>query len=100
MLLLKIRREGRYRKFVQHVAHRTFAGQQAIDGKQPVLIITERCVFRLTSIGLELIEIAPGIDLEKDILANMDFNPIIRNLRQMDPMLFSPETMPLPEYFY
>ncbi len=57
--------------------------------------VTERCVFALTKEGLELIEIAPGIDLEKDILALMDFKPIIKEPRLMDERIFDPEPMGL-----
>jgi len=57
--------------------------------------VTERCVFRLTAEGVELIEIAPGIDLEKDILSQMEFKPIIRNLRLMDGRIFKPTPMGL-----
>jgi propionate CoA-transferase len=64
--------------------------------KQPVLYVTERCVFRLREGGLELIEIAPGIDLERDVLALMDFKPIINKEPQlMDPRIFRPEPMGL-----
>ena len=49
---------------------------------QPVLYVTERCVFQLTPDGLELIEVAPGIDIERDILAQMEFRPIIRAIRR------------------
>ncbi|MCY1309582.1 Acetate CoA-transferase YdiF [compost metagenome] len=55
-----------------------------------MLYVTERCVFQLTLDGLELIEIAPGVDLERDILARMDFAPIIRHPRLMDARLFLP----------
>ena len=66
------------RKFVAEVEHRTFSGDYALKRGQPVLYVTERCVFRLTPSGLELIEVAPGIDIERDILAHMDFAPIVR----------------------
>jgi propionate CoA-transferase len=57
--------------------------------------VTERCVFRLVDGGLELIEVAPGVDLERDILAQMDFEPLVRDVRPMDPMIFRPEPMDL-----
>jgi len=61
-----------------------------------VLYITERCVFALTKEGMELIEIAPGIDIDKDILAQMDFRPIVRNtLRLMDERIFRDAAMGL-----
>ena len=59
------------------VEHRTFSGALARSGGQPVLYVTERCVFRLADGGLELTEVAPGIDIERDILAHMDFEPLI-----------------------
>ena len=66
---------------------------------QPVLYVTERCVFRLADAGgLELIEIAPGIDLERDILAQMDFTPAIGpDLKLMEASLFAEATMNLRE---
>jgi propionate CoA-transferase len=86
------------KKFVRAVEHRTFAGSEAVRRGQPVLYVTERCVFRLASDGLELIEVAPGIDIERDILARMDFEPIIRGQpRMMDPSIFQPELMNLRE---
>lgn len=76
---LNILEDGKARKFITEVEHRTFSGPQAIKRGQLVLYITERCVFQLTSRGLELIEIAPGVDLQKDILDQMDFKPSISN---------------------
>jgi len=93
---LKILREGRSRKFVPEVEHRTFSGPYAWRREQPVIYVTERCVFRLGVQGLELIEIAPGIDLERDILTQMDFRPVISNeLRMMDDAIFRDAPMGL-----
>ena len=64
-------------KFVDEVEQRTFSGTRAVDIGQPVSYITDRCVFRLTADGLQLTEIAPGLDLDRDILAYMSFEPII-----------------------
>jgi propionate CoA-transferase len=95
---LAIAAEGRCRKFVAEVEHRTFSGRHAAASGRPVLYVTERCVFQLCSEGLELVEIAPGIDLERDILARMDFAPIMRRTpRLMDPRIFLPEPMGLRE---
>jgi propionate CoA-transferase len=86
---LVIRREGRVRKFVKSVQQVTFSGRVSRKKQQSVLFVTERCVFRLTPDGLLLAEIAPGVDLEKDILANMEFRPIIPDeLPQMNPSFF------------
>lgn len=82
--------EGTLRKFVREVEHRTFSGERARKRGQRVLYVTERCVFRLAEGGgLELIEIAPGIDLDRHILSQMDFKPAIsRDLRLMESSLF------------
>jgi propionate CoA-transferase len=80
---LAIIEEARARKFVDAVEHVTFSGAFAAARGQRVLYVTERCVFALRPDGLELIEVAPGIDIERDILALMDFKPIIRR----DPLL-------------
>ena len=74
---LRIVVEGETRKFVEQVEHRTFSGSYAARRFQSVLYVTERCVFQLTAEGIELIEVAPGVDLERDILAHMAFRPII-----------------------
>jgi propionate CoA-transferase len=89
---------GKTAKFVQEVEHRTFSGPLAVQRGQPVLFITERCVFRLSEAGLELTEIAPGIDLARDVLAQMEFAPLIKAPpRLMDARIFSPEPMRLRE---
>ena len=83
-------------KFINKVEQITFSGEYAAETKQPVLFITERAVFRLTAEGLELIEIAPGVDLEKHILAKMEFKPIIaKDLQQMDARIFKDAPMGL-----
>lgn len=68
-----IRQEGKVKKFVQRVEQITLSGPVAREKGQEVLYITERCVFRLGAQGLELIEVAPGIDPAKDILPQMEF---------------------------
>jgi propionate CoA-transferase len=86
---LKIIREGELKKFVTQVEQRTFSGAHAFKSGQQVLYVTERCVFRLIETGLELIEIAPGIDMERDIMALMDFRPAISPvLKMMDARIF------------
>ncbi len=92
---LRIVKEGRAHKFVQKIEQVTFSGPYAARNAQTVLYVTERCVFKLTSAGLELIEVAPGIDIDKDILAQMDFKPIIRQPQLMDARIFAPEPMQL-----
>lgn len=94
---LLIERDGRNRKFVDEVEHRTFSGPLAAEEGRDVLYVTERCVFRLTREGLELIEVAPGIDIRRDILERMEFAPIIREPRVMDPRIFAPGPMGLRE---
>jgi propionate CoA-transferase len=95
---LSVLHESHSRKFVQAVEHRTFSGREARRRGQRVLYVTERCVFQLIDGGLELIEIAPGIDLERDVLAHMDFRPSISvQLKLMDAALFREEPMGLRE---
>src|SRR3954452_3288255 len=92
---LRIVQEGRAKKFVAAVEQITFNGAYAAERSQPVLYVTERCVFRRSHEGLELIEVAPGIDIERDILANMGFRRIVRMPELMDRRLFRPELMGL-----
>ena len=93
---LVIKEEGRFRKFVDQVNHITFSGSYGAKSKRKILYITERCVFELGTKGPELVEIAPGLDLQKDILDHMDFRPVIREpLKQMDRRIFHPDKMGL-----
>ena len=93
---LRILEDGKARKFVDEVEHRTFSGPQALKRGMSVLYVTERCVFRLCPQGLELIEIAPGIDLQKDILDRMDFVPVMHGEPAlMDERIFREEAMKL-----
>lgn len=85
---LRIVREGRSRKFLEHVEQVTFSGHYAAGIGQPVLYVTERAVFQLTRDGLELLEVAPGVDVERDVLAHMDFKPIVREVKRMDVAIF------------
>jgi propionate CoA-transferase len=81
-------------KFLGQVEHRTFSGRLAARRGQPVLYVTDRCVFRLTPEGLELAEVAPGLDIERDILAEMAFRPLIpRDPEPMDSRIFAPGPM-------
>lgn len=92
---IEILSEGRSRKFVESVEHRTFSGGYAARRGRPVLYITERCVFELTDKGLRLIEVAPGIDIERDILAQMDFMPLVDEPRLMNRAIFAQAPMGL-----
>ncbi len=94
---LSIERDGPMKKFVRQVEHRTFSGTHAVECEQPVLYVTERCVFRLAREGLELVEIAPGVDLRRDILERMEFEPIVRRPKLMDERIFRSEPMGLRE---
>jgi propionate CoA-transferase len=86
---LSIEREGSGRKFVNQVEQITFSGDYARKMGQVVHYVTERAVFRLVHDGLELVEIAPGVDLQRDILEQMDFQPrVAKNLRTMASALF------------
>ena len=95
---LRIVKEGKVRKFVNQVEHVTFSGKYAVMKNQTVRYVTERCVFSLTKEGMELVEIAPGIDVERDILPWMDFMPVIRKpICLMDERIFRLEPMGLRE---
>ncbi len=92
---VKILQEGKSQKFIDHVEQVTFSGEFAQERGQPVIYVTERCVFQLTREGVELIEVAPGIDVERDILPHMGFKPIVNKPISMDPRIFRDEPMEL-----
>lgn len=74
---LRIVREGRVRKFVKSLQQLMFNAERARSGAQSALFVTERCVFEITGSGLRLMEIAPGLDIERDVMAQMDFRPLV-----------------------
>jgi len=86
---LQITREGHTRKFLSRVEQVSFSPALALGSGQEVLYVTERAVFRLVPGGLELMEIAPGIDLSRDILSHMDFVPLITSPKEMPPHCFA-----------
>lgn len=93
---VRILNEGSHKKFLDCVEHLTFNGAYAKDRGHTVLYITERAVFEMTDEGIVLTEIAPGIDLERDVLGQMGFKPIIAgDLKLMDERIFLEERMGL-----
>ena len=91
---LEILKEGKRQKFVDEVDQVTFSGSYASKKKQHVLYVTERAVFELRSEGLTLVEIAPGIDLEKDVISHMEFKPVVSSdLKEMNGGIFSERKM-------
>lgn len=97
---LAIVKEGKAQKLVSRVGHITFSGEYAREQGQKVLYITERAVFAMQPEGLTLIEIAPGVDLEKDVLGQMLFKPrIASDLKIMDARIFMDKSMGIqPEF--
>jgi len=97
---IKIIKSGKYKKFINKVQQVTFSGQYAMEKRQEILYITERAVFKLIPEGLILTEIAPGVDLQNDILEMMDFSPIISNsLKKIDFRVYSMNLLGLAELF-
>ena len=93
---LEIVEEGKIKKFIQEVEQITFAAEYAAEIGQKVLYVTERAVFELRNGVFTLTEIAPGVDLEKDVLGQMEFRPAIaEDLKLMDARLFTDEIMGL-----
>lgn len=93
---LIIEQEGKIKKFIKNVEQITFSGKLAQQLEKKVLYITERAVFELKKEGLTLIEIAPGVDLEKDILNQMEFKPVIsEDLKVMDQKIYEDKLMNL-----
>lgn len=95
---LRIDADGSTRKFVSQVDQITFSASEALRRGQEVFYITERAVFQLSETGLALIEVAPGVDVERDVIGRMDFRPEVGpDLKQMDPALFLPSPIGLRE---
>lgn len=93
---LVILQEGRSVKFIKNVEQVTFSGKMAGIVKTPVTYVTERAVFVLKDGGLELTEIAPGIDMETQVFAHMEFRPsVAKDLKIMDARLFKDALMQL-----
>ena len=91
---LNIVNEGRFKKFIKKLPEITFSAEAAAAKGQEVLYITERAIFHLEKGGLVLTEVAPGVDVEKDVLAHIEFRPrVASDLKLMDPRLFRPEKM-------
>ena len=92
----RVEEQGKIHKFVKQIRQTTFSADYALAAGKTVMFITERCVFVMTPDGLMLTEIAPGLDLQRDILDNMDFQPLISpTLHEMPAELFSESTMDL-----
>ncbi|MCL4216539.1 MAG: acyl CoA:acetate/3-ketoacid CoA transferase [Candidatus Hydrogenedentes bacterium] len=91
---VSIVQEGKVPKFIEAVQQITFSGGNAVTREQDIMYVTERCVFRLTPEGLVLAEVAPGIDIERDIIAHMNFAPIVPDdVPLMDAAIFQEGTM-------
>ena len=91
-----IRKEGRHQKFVPQLEQICYRASMGRAWGQVALFVTERAVFRVGPRGLELIEIAPGLDPERDVISKMGFRPVVSNeLKPMDPRIFRPDRMGL-----
>jgi len=91
---------GKVKKFVDHVQQVSFSGQSALKRGQSVYYVTERAVFTLMSEGVTLLEIAPGVDLHKDVLDMMEFKPVIsKDLKSIDQIIYRSESLGLKERF-
>jgi propionate CoA-transferase len=82
---LSVLKEGKYKKFLRSVQQITFSGAEAARRGQRVLYVTERAVFELRDGQMTLIEIAPGVDLERDVLAQMEFAPAVAQTLELMP---------------
>ena len=90
--------QGTIHKFVNKVNQITFSGKRAAEQGKKVVFITERCVFELRKDGLTLVEIAPGIDMQRDIFDQMDYRPLVaEDLKEMPRELFNEGPMGLKE---
>ncbi len=97
---LKISNPGKVKKFVQQVQQVSFSGKSALERGQTVFYVTERAVFTLTPAGVTLLEIAPGVDLQKDVLDMMEFRPVISDhLKTIDRIIYEQGSLGLKQRF-
>lgn len=93
---LKIGQEGKVKKLVQAVEHVSFSGRRAVAQGQDITYVTERCVLKLTPEGVMVTEIAPGVELERDVLSQAEFPLLVApRLERMNAALFQPEPIGL-----
>ena len=93
---IRIEREGKVKKLVPAVDHVSFSGRRAVAQGQDITYVTERCVMKLTAGGIVVTELAPGIELERDVLAQADFPLVAANdMKTMSAALYQPELMGL-----
>jgi acyl CoA:acetate/3-ketoacid CoA transferase len=93
---LVIRADGRVPKLVKRVSQVTFSGKRALERGQRVVYITERCVLELRADGVTVVEVAPGVDLQRDVLEKAQFKlQVAGDLREMESRLFRPELLGL-----
>jgi acyl CoA:acetate/3-ketoacid CoA transferase len=93
---IRVTEEGRFRKLVEEVEHVTFSGRMGRERGQDVTYVTERCVLKLTAGGLMVTEIAPGIDLERDVLGQANFDlAVAEDLKVMDPAFYGTDPLGL-----
>jgi acyl CoA:acetate/3-ketoacid CoA transferase len=86
---VKIAKEGKVKKLVEAVEQISFSGPRAVDQGQEIVYVTERCVLRLEKDGVTITELAPGVDLERDVLAQAEFPlRVAKHIRKIDPALF------------
>jgi len=85
---LVIAEDGPIVKFVEKVYKIVFSGRYAVEEEKEILYVTERAVFRLTPSGVELVETAPGVDLEKDVLSKAEFRPVVWQVEEMEKKIF------------
>ena len=97
---VKVINPGKAKKFVNQVEQVTFSGKSANERHQSIFYITERAVFTLVEDGVMLLEIAPGLDLQRDVLDMMEFRPIISTeLKTIDGAIYRDQALGLKDYF-
>jgi propionate CoA-transferase len=97
---IRVLNPGKFKKFVDRVQQVSFSGKYAMERGQQVVYVTERAVLELSPEGIILKEIAPGIDLQKDVLDMMDFKPLIsKDLKPIDPIIYKDSKIGLKELF-